>query len=504
MKKKLLLLSVAALSLIVAGCQSQQNTAKSEKPTIIATIYPVYEFTKEIVGDKAQVELMIPAGTEPHDFEPSAKDIAKIQAADSFVYDDPNMETWVPKTEESLKNSKVQFVQSTKEMVLLPGGEEEHDHKHVSDGHHHEFDPHVWLAPSLAMQQVKSINTQLGKQYPKYQATFDKNTKKYLAKLTKLDQEYQTQLAKLPQKYFVTQHSAFNYLAIEYGLKQVPIAGLSPEEEPSPSKIAELKDLVKELSIQTVFFEENAQDKIARTLAKEANVKLAVLNPLEGLTKKQLKAGENYLSVMQENLKALVQAGSTTPKSTQPLTVEKEKTVYNGYFSDDQVQDRSLKDWQGSWQSVYPLLQNGQLDQVFHYKSKLNPKMTEQEYKDYYAVGYKTDVKQIDIKGDTFTFIFDDDSTASASYRYVGSKILNYQAGNRGVRFMFESTDPNSKAFKYLQFSDHAIAPQKAGHFHIYFGNTSQEDLLNELENWPTYYPTKLSAHAIAQEMMAH
>lgn len=504
MKKKILLMSMTVLGLLVAGCQSTTKEKNSEKPTIITTIYPVYEFTKEVVGNKAEVELMIPAGTEPHDFEPSAKDIAKIQSADSFVYDDPNMETWVPKTKKSLKDTKVKFIQSTKDMILLPGGKEEHDHEHAGDGHHHEFDPHVWLAPSLAMQQVKSINNQLGRQYPKYKATFDKNTQKYLAKLTKLDQEYQTQLAKLPQKYFVTQHSAFNYLAVEYGLKQVPIAGLSPEEEPSPSKIAELKDLVKELSIQTVFFEENAQDKIARTLANEANVKLAVLNPLEGLTKKQLKAGENYLTVMQENLKALVQAGSTAPKNPQSLTVEKEKTVYNGYFSDSQVKDRSLKDWQGSWQSVYPLLQNGQLDQVFHYKAKLNPKMTEEEYKAYYEVGYKTDVKQIDIKGDTFTFIFDDGSKTSASYRYVGSKILNYQAGNRGVRFMFESTDPNSKAFKYLQFSDHAIAPQKAGHFHIYFGNTSQEDLLNELENWPTYYPTKLSAHEIAQEMMAH
>ena len=504
MKKKILLLSMTALGLFVAGCQSQQNTAKSEKPTIVATIYPVYEFTKEIVGDKAQVELMIPAGTEPHDFEPSAKDIAKIQATNSFVYDDPNMETWVPKTEKSLKNSKVQFVQSTKEMVLLPGGEEEHDHEHAGDGHHHEFDPHVWLAPSLAMQQVKSINEQLGQQYPKYKATFEKNTQKYLAKLAKLDQAYQTKLSQLPQKYFVTQHSAFNYLAVEYGLKQVPIAGLSPEEEPSPSKIAELKDLVKELSIQTVFFEENAQDKIARTLADEAKVKLAVLNPLEGLTKQQIKNGENYLSVMQANLDALVKAGSVTPTNQKALTVEKEKTVYNGYFSDDQVKDRSLKDWQGSWQSVYPLLQKGELDQVFHYKAKLNPKMTEEEYKNYYEIGYKTDVKQIDIKGDTFTFYFDNGTKASASYRYVGSKILNYAAGNRGVRFMFESTDPNSSAFKYLQFSDHAIAPQKAGHFHIYFGNSSQEDLLNELENWPTYYPTKLSSHEIAQEMMAH
>ena len=86
----------------------------------------------------------------------------------------------------------------------------------------------------------------------------------------------------------------------------------------------------------------------------------------------------------------------------------------------------------------------------------------------------------------------------------MGYKVLNYQAGNRGVRYLFEAKDLQTKAFKYLQFSDHAISPQKAGHFHLYFGNESQEALLNELENWPTYYPSQLSAHEIAQEMIAH
>ncbi|HJD14557.1 MAG TPA: ZinT/AdcA family metal-binding protein [Candidatus Enterococcus stercoripullorum] len=503
MKKKIILFSIACASLLLAACH-KQTEKKSDQPTIITTIYPMYEFTKEIVGSEAKVELLIPAGTEPHDYEPSAKDIAKMQQAKTIIYDDPNMETWISKTQKSLQDSKVNFIQSTKEMILLPGTQETHEHDHGKDDHHHDFDPHVWLAPSLAKKQVQTITKELSKQYPKLQKKFATNSQKYLAKLTQLDQEYQKQLSQLPQKHFVTQHSAFQYLAVEYGLKQIPIAGINPEEEPSASKLAELKKLVKQYEVQTIFFEENAQDKIARTLAKEANVKLAVLNPLEGLTNSQIEKGENYLTVMRQNLQALVKAGSKQPSTKQENTQDKPKTVYNGYFNDDQIKNRSLKDWQGSWQSVYPLVAKGELDQVFHYKAKLNPKKTAEGYRAYYEKGYRTDVKQIEIQGDTFTFTFDDGSKQSSDYRYVGYKVLNYQAGNRGVRYLFEAKDSQTKAFKYLQFSDHAISPQKAGHFHLYFGNESQEALLNELENWPTYYPSQLSAHEIAQEMVAH
>ena len=165
------------------------------------------------------------------------------------------------KVKSSLTDDKVNFIQSTKDMVLLPGGEEEEEHDHGADGHHHEFDPHVWLAPSLAKKQVQTITEELSKQYPKLQKKFETNSQKYLAKLTQLDQEYQKQLSQLPQKHFVTQHSAFQYLAVEYGLKQIPIAGINPEEEPSASKLAELKKLVKQYEVQTIFFEENAQDK---------------------------------------------------------------------------------------------------------------------------------------------------------------------------------------------------------------------------------------------------
>lgn len=162
-----------------------------------------------------------------------------------------------------------------------------------------------------------------------------------------------------------------------------------------------------------------------------------------------------------------------------------------------------MSDYAGQWQSVYPYLQDGTLDQVFDYKAKLSGKMTATEYKAYYEKGYKTDVSHINITDKTMEFVVNGQKK-KYTYKYVGKHTLTYSKGNRGVRFMFEATDPDAGKYKYVQFSDHNIAPTKAAHFHIFYGGESQEALFNELENWPTYYPTKLSGQEIAQEMLAH
>ena len=129
--------------------------------------------------------------------------------------------------------------------------------------------------------------------------------------------------------------------------------------------------------------------------------------------------------------------------------------------------------------------------------------MTKDEYKAYYRKGYETDVTKINITDNTMEFVQGGQSK-KFTYKYVGKKILTYKKGNRGVRFLFEATDADAGQFKYVQFSDHNIAPVKAEHFHIFFGGTSQEALFEEMDNWPTYYPDNLSGQEIAQEMLAH
>lgn len=502
--KKLAKLGLGLSILALAACGNNTSAKKDGEIDIVTTFYPVYEFTKQVVGEEANVDLLIEAGTEVHDFEPSAKDIATIQEADAFIYENENMETWVPDVLKSVDKKKVNVVKATEGMLLLPGGEEhDHEHEHGEEGHHHEFDPHVWLSPSRSIRLVETIRDELVEKYPEKKDVFEKNAMAYIEKLEALDKDYTATLGAAKQKYFVTQHTAFAYLALDYGLKQVSITGVSADEDPTPARLAELTDYIKTYGIKYIYFEENASKSVAETLAKEAGVELDVLNPLESLTDKAMKEGEDYISVMEGNLKALEKTTSQAGKDILPEEGEAEKTVYQGYFEDSAVKDRDLSDYEGNWQSVYPYLLDGTFDQVWDYKAKLKGDMTAEEYKAYYDTGYKTDVEHINIDGDTMEFVVNGKGQ-KYTYKYVGYKILTYKKGNRGVRFLFEATDADAGNYKYVQFSDHSIAPVKTGHFHIYFGGESQEKLLEEMDNWPTYYPDAMNGMEIAQEMLAH
>lgn len=175
--------------------------------------------------------------------------------------------------------------------------------------------------------------------------------------------------------------------------------------------------------------------------------------------------------------------------------------IYRGYFDDAQVADRPLSDWQGDWRSVYPLLVSGALDPVMAHKAKTGDK-TAAEYRAYYDTGYTTDTDRIVIEGDTVTF-HRGDKAVSATYAGDGYAILTYPKGNRGVRFIFEKTAGDAGAPRFIQFSDHRIAPSKSDHYHLYWGD-DRAALLDELTHWPTYYPASLSDEQIVAEMLAH
>lgn len=180
---------------------------------------------------------------------------------------------------------------------------------------------------------------------------------------------------------------------------------------------------------------------------------------------------------------------------------EETKQIYNGYFEDSQVEERELSDWDGDWQSVYPYLVSGDLDEVFAHKAE-NGDMTEEEYKEYYTAGYVTDVDRVLIDEGTVTF-FDGKEEYSGEYASDGYEILTYERGNRGVRFIFERTSGSEQAPQYIQFSDHNIFPIDSHHFHLYWGN-DREELLKEVTHWPTYYPADLDAEGLVRDMLAH
>ena len=216
----------------------------------------MYEFTKNIAKDKANVELLIPSNIEPHDWEPSPKDVGRIQNADLFVYNSQYFETWVPAIQKSVGNEKLSFVEASSKIHLAGNS---------SDNHHENVDPHVWLSPVLAQKEVKAITSAIIKADPKNKEYYQKkNSDRYIEKLSKLDRDYQTALKDAKKKEIITQHSAFGYLTKEYGLKQVPIAGLSPSQEPSPSKLSELKHLLKSIKLKSFILRNLHPQKLLR------------------------------------------------------------------------------------------------------------------------------------------------------------------------------------------------------------------------------------------------
>ncbi|WP_028401494.1 metal ABC transporter substrate-binding protein [Ectobacillus panaciterrae] len=306
------LVTALALSTAIVGCSKQDESKSNKKQDgslkVVTTFYPMYDFTKNVVGSNGKVDVLVPAGAEPHDFEPSPKDIAKIENADVFVYNSDSMETWVPKVLKSLDSKKIKVVDASKGISLMEGIAEEEGDKHTDKTQEHPMDPHVWLDPVLAQKEVENIKQAVIEVDQAHKQDYEKNADQFTVKLKDLDNQFRTTLGNAKRKEFVTQHAAFGYLAKEYGLTQVPIAGLSPDQEPSPAKLAELQKYVKDNNIKIIYFEEVASPKVAKTLADETGAKTVVLSPIEGITKEEQAKGQDYISYMKQNLDALKQS----------------------------------------------------------------------------------------------------------------------------------------------------------------------------------------------------
>lgn len=308
------------IGMLLSGCTNSSTTSTPVIPSspaeqqtvhklqIVTTIYPLADFTQQVAGEYADVKNLVPPGVEPHDWEPTPKDMELIQKADVFIYNGGGFEGWVPDALKSTSQSKRVVVETIQGIDLLeaPEGEEK---AHESEGEEHtHLDPHVWLDPVLAQKQVTSIQEALMKADPTHQDAYQRNAAAYLEKLKQLDQKFSTTLANIQRKEFVTQHAAFGYLAKRYHLKQIPIAGLSPDVEPSPAKLVEIVKFAKEHQVKTIFFETLTAPKVAETVAKEIGATTAVLNPIEGLTEMEQAQHKDYLQLMDANLQSLANA----------------------------------------------------------------------------------------------------------------------------------------------------------------------------------------------------
>jgi zinc transport system substrate-binding protein len=303
---KAILLAAAVSAMLLSGCGQKKEADDSGKLNVMASFYPMYDFAVKIGGDKVDVKNMVPAGTEPHDWEPATKDITGLEKADVFVYSGAGIEHWVEDVLKSLKNNNLTVAEASSGISLMKG--EEHEDTGSEEHEQGEFDPHVWLSPVNAKKEMENIKDAFVKADPDNEAYYQANYETYASKFDELDKKYKDTLSPLPNKSVVVAHEAFGYLCNAYGLTQMGIEGLTPDSEPDPARMAQVIDFVKDNKVKTIFFEDLVSPKVAETIAKETGAKTEVLNPLEGLTDEQLKNGDDYFTVMEKNLTVLKEA----------------------------------------------------------------------------------------------------------------------------------------------------------------------------------------------------
>ncbi len=293
----LIILSLMGIGLLASLFLKRSPGAQidNHKLQITTSFYPLYYFVSEIGGDKVNVVSITPSGAEPHDYEPTSQDIIQIMQS-RVLFLNGGVEPWGQKIKENLQNKNTLIVevgQNLMSQTLL-----DEDGQKIAD-------PHILLSPILAKKIVDKIVETLVSVDQTNQEYYLSNSVNLQTKLDQLDRQYKMSLQNCKTKDIITSHAAFGYLASTYGLKQIAIAGLSPDAEPSLQGLAKIATFAKENHIQYIFFESLVSPKLSDTVAKEIGAKTLVLNPLEGLSPDEVKLGKNYLTEMENNLQNL-------------------------------------------------------------------------------------------------------------------------------------------------------------------------------------------------------
>jgi zinc transport system substrate-binding protein len=302
MKKLLIIFALTGVGIaavvILVSKNNESTPSATSKIKIAASFYPLAEFAKQVGADIVEVTNIVPPGIEPHDFEPTAQDIARVYSARLFIFNGSGLDPWAEKIAAELGERHIAVIHMA-EHFDLPESADEHE-----EG----MDPHIWLDPELAKKEVEIIKDALRAVDPENSAAYELNAEQYLAKLSQLDKKYTDGLASCTIRDVVLSHAAFGYLAKRYNLNAISVAGLSPEEEASAKRIAEISEFAREKNLEYIFFETLVSPKLAETIANEIGAKTLVFNPLEGLSEEELADGKNYILVMEENLANLRQA----------------------------------------------------------------------------------------------------------------------------------------------------------------------------------------------------
>jgi zinc transport system substrate-binding protein len=311
MRKMNLCLLALILALSVLSCSRADRLQDDGaiRIKVVASLYPVYEFAKNVGGKRVEVSLLLPPGEEPHSFDPRPADILNLNKADILIYTNKYMEPWVDDIIKGIDNKKVALLDCSSGITFMEGkGEELHnDGTAHNDGHQsEEMDPHIWLDFDNAMLMVDNIRNSFIQKDPEGRDYYQKNSDKYKASLRKLDLKYRNSLNGCKNKIFINGgHFAFGYLAKRYGLTYVSAYGFSPDAEPAPGQIVKITSMLKKHNLKYIFHEELLMPRVAQTIAKETGAQLLFLHGAHNISQEEFERGTSFLKIMDKNLENL-------------------------------------------------------------------------------------------------------------------------------------------------------------------------------------------------------
>ncbi|MBN1273639.1 MAG: zinc ABC transporter substrate-binding protein [Candidatus Aminicenantes bacterium] len=288
------------------------HAEEAHKLKVLASIYPLMEFSQAVAGEAAEVHLLIPPGAEVHTWQPRPSDVLKLAQADIFVIAGQNLEPWANDLIKGAGNERLRIFEAAS-VLDMPADKSETE-KNKSQKKHKGMDPHIWLDLGIDTLIVDKLADLFSSLRPDKSVNFRGNAADYKKKLIELDERFRSRLKKCRIKTLVIAgHAAFGYLAGRYGLEQVSVYGLSPNAEPTPTHLIKITQWIREKGIQTVFFEVAVGDRMAKTLARETGVRMLVLNPGANLSRREFKEGESFLRLMENNLENIC-LGLNCPK----------------------------------------------------------------------------------------------------------------------------------------------------------------------------------------------
>lgn len=308
-KMKLVTLIMALCIFLFTGCSTQEVQNDNMKIKVVSTNFPGYDFTKAIGKDLVDVSILIPSGAETHSYEPSPQDIISIQNADLFIYTGGESDEWVDDILESM-DKPVNTLKMVDYVSLLES-DEEHNHEDDNNDHSHsEYDEHVWTSPKNVIEISKNIEDALSEIDQENSSLYKENLNSYVSQLEKLDSDFTNFFNIIENKTLVFgDRFPFKYFAKDYNLEYyAAYNGCSTDVEPSVSTIASLIDIVKQENINTIFYIEFSNHKVADSIAESTDAKTALLHSCHNVSKEDLNNNATYISLMENNLKTLREA----------------------------------------------------------------------------------------------------------------------------------------------------------------------------------------------------